>query len=310
MLRDFTPRLYQQTILGTAANKNTLVVLPTGMGKTALALLLAAVRLKQFPTGKILMLAPTKPLCEQHVLTFQKHVEIDPEKVVLFTGSVSPEKRAALWKDAVVVISTPQGLENDTINDRIKLEEVSTLIIDEAHHATGEYAYVWITQQYNKRNPRGRILALTASPGSDMDKVKEVCQNLCIEKVEVRTEEDPDVRPYVQKIEMNFVKVEFPESYKKVQKLLQDCRTTKLLEMKELGFCKSIAMTKGELLQLQVELQKMISSNDRTFEMMRSISLLAEALKVEHAIELLETQGISQTSMYLEKIREEKAGES
>ncbi len=92
MLRNFTPRLYQQTIFGTVANKNTLVVLPTGMGKTGLALLLAALRLKQFPTSKILILAPTKPLCEQHVLTFQKHIEIEPEKVILFTGSVSPKK--------------------------------------------------------------------------------------------------------------------------------------------------------------------------------------------------------------------------
>jgi len=37
MLKNFVPRLYQQTILGTAANYHTLVVLPTGLGKTALA---------------------------------------------------------------------------------------------------------------------------------------------------------------------------------------------------------------------------------------------------------------------------------
>src|SRR3989338_9575620 len=100
MLKDFTPRLYQQTILGTAASKNTLVVLPTGMGKSAIAFLLAAQRLHFYPNSKILMLAPTKPLCEQHVETFRRHMEVNSEKIVLFTGEISPEKRGILCKEA------------------------------------------------------------------------------------------------------------------------------------------------------------------------------------------------------------------
>ena len=185
MLRDFTPRLYQQTILGTAAHKNTLVVLPTGLGKTAIAFLLAAQRLHQYPQSKILLLSPTKPLCEQHVQTFQKHLALPPEKIVLFTGNVAPEKRAQLWKEAQIIISTPQGLENDVINRRVRLEEVSLLAFDEAHHALGDYAYVWLAQQYEQTSRQARILALTASPGSDMETVQQVCQNLYIERVEV-----------------------------------------------------------------------------------------------------------------------------
>ena len=131
MIRNFEPRLYQQTILGTAANKNTLVVIPTGLGKTAVAFLLAAQRLHLYPNSKILMLAPTKPLCEQHVETFKKHLEISEDKIVLFTGSVKPEKRAEMWKDATIVISTPQGLENDAINNRVNLKEVSLIVFDE-----------------------------------------------------------------------------------------------------------------------------------------------------------------------------------
>ena len=136
MLKNFTPRLYQQTILGTAASFNTLAVLPTGLGKTALAFLLAAQRLHHYPNSKILMLSPTKPLCEQHIDTFKQHLDIPEEKIVLFTGSVTPEKRAELWKGATIIISTPQGLENDVINKRVKLEEVSLLVFDEAHHTS------------------------------------------------------------------------------------------------------------------------------------------------------------------------------
>jgi ERCC4-related helicase len=305
MIKDFTPRLYQQVILGTCVNFNTLVVLPTGLGKTASAFLLAAQRLHQYPNSKILILAPTKPLCEQHVQTFKKHFVIDPEKINLFTGGVTPKKRESLWKESQIVISTPQGLENDVINKRVKLEEVSLLVFDEAHHATGEYAYVWLAQHYDQVSRFSKILALTASPGSDLEKIKEVCQNLKVEKVEVRTEEDPDVKPYIQKVKMNWVKIPFPEEFKKIQKHLQDARKVKLMEAQKLGYCKGASLNKTELLILQGELQKKLSSGYRDYEIMRSVSLIAEALKIDHALELLETQGLKPLNKYFTKLRSE-----
>lgn len=305
MLRDFVPRLYQQTILGTTANYHTLAVLPTGLGKTALAFLLAAQRLSLYPDSKILLLAPTKPLCEQHLATFQKHLDLAEEKIVLFTGNVRPEKRALMWKEAQIVISTSQGLENDIINKRVKLEEVSLLVFDECHHAIGNYAYVWIAQQYEKNCSFPRILALTASPGSDLEKIKEICANLKIEKVEVRTEEDPDVQPYVQKIVQNWVKVDFPPELKKIQQVLSDCRKAKLVQVQNYGYCRYLESTKTELLQLQKELQAKISSGLRNFEVLKSISLVAEVLKIEHALELLETQGVIPLHTYLKKLQAE-----
>ena len=305
MLRNFTPRLYQQTILGTAARHNTLVVLPTGLGKTAIAFLLTAQRLHNYPNSKILMLAPTKPLCEQHLESFREHLEIAPEKVVLFTGSVQPEKRAQLWKEAQIITSTPQGLENDIINSRINLKEVSLLIFDEAHHATGEYAYVWIANQYDKTSSTARILALTASPGSDMETVKEVTTNLRIEKVEVRTEKDADVKPYVQKTHKNWLEVEFPQELKKIQLLLKDCRRSKLIEAQHLGYCSDLEMSKGGLLALQLELHQKISTGFKDFELLRSLSVIAEAMKVDHAIELLETQGIKPLHSYFRKMQQD-----
>src|SRR3989344_8477787 len=131
MLKDFSPRLYQQTIFNTTVGYNTLVVLPTGLGKTAIALMLCVQRLMKYPDLKILLLAPTKPLCEQHLATFQKHFMIPAEEMVLFTGSVSPEKRAQLWTTAKIVISTPQGLENDVINRRGEVGEGAFLIFVE-----------------------------------------------------------------------------------------------------------------------------------------------------------------------------------
>jgi len=296
------PRLYQQTILGTAANNNTLVVLPTGLGKTAIALLVSIQKLKKNPNQKILMVAPTKPLCEQHVDTFKKHLELDPSQINLFTGNIAPKKREALWKTSTIIISTPQGLENDVINKRVNLKEVSLLIADEAHHATGDYSYVWLAQHYTKTKNNSQILALTASPGADMEKIKEVCQNLFIEKVEVRTSKDDDVKQYIQKVEFDWQKVDFPQEFKEVHTLIKNIVKSKLIEVKTLGYTTQIDLNKGQLLKLQFELQKQISQKEIDFELLKSISLIAQALKAEHALELIETQGITQLYSYLESI--------
>ena len=47
-IKDFKPRLYQENIVHTSLTKNTLVVLPTGMGKTSIAMMLAVNRLNNF----------------------------------------------------------------------------------------------------------------------------------------------------------------------------------------------------------------------------------------------------------------------
>src|SRR3990167_7112396 len=135
MIKDFTPRLYQETIFATCAAKNSLVVLPTGMGKTNVFLMLAAQRLKQYPNSKILLIGPTKPLIEQYMDVFRGHFEIDEDQMSIFTGMVSPEKRAELWKKARIIFSTPQGLENDIISNSINLEDICLLGVDEAHRA-------------------------------------------------------------------------------------------------------------------------------------------------------------------------------
>ena len=122
MIKDFKPRLYQEKILNTCISKNTLVVLPTGLGKTNIFLMLTALRLRMYPNSKILFIGPTKPLIDQYLAVFKKHFEIPQEQMAIFTGQVSPEKRGELWKKSKIVFSTPQGLENDIISKRIDLE--------------------------------------------------------------------------------------------------------------------------------------------------------------------------------------------
>ncbi|MBW2996059.1 DEAD/DEAH box helicase [Candidatus Woesearchaeota archaeon] len=306
MIKDFTPRLYQETILATAVKQNTLVVLPTGMGKTAISMLLAAQRFKQYPNSKVLILAPTRPLVEQHIETFKQYLDLPEEQFAVFTGMIKPEKRQELWKTAKVIFSTPQGLENDIITGRINLEEVSLLVFDEAHRAVGDYAYVFVAKQYHKKASFPRILALTASPGSDIEKIKEVTQNLFIEEVEVRTDNDPDVKPYIKEINIEWIKVELTPPFEQVQRFLKNIiydRTAKLkkwgiLQRKNIDF-----VNKTDLLALQAQLRGRAASGEKDFVMWNAISVLAEIMKVQHGLELLETQGIFALQEYLTKLQ-------
>ena len=303
MIKAISPRLYQETIFSSCVGKNCLVVLPTGLGKTIVALMLAAQRLKNFPNSKVVFLAPTKPLVEQHLRTFVQYLDLKEEELVLFTGHVKPEKRGILWNNSRVIFSTPQGMENDLMSGRISLEKVSLLIFDEAHRATGDYAYSFIAKQYDKYARYPRILALTASPGSDLEHINEVCENLYIEDVELRTDDAPDVKPYVQDVDLQWIKVDFPQEFKRVKEFLDDSFKSKLLEIKQNGFIESIdVIGKMQLLRMQAHLRSELSSGDHSFEVLKSISLVAEAMKVQHAIELLETQGITPLYAYFQRI--------
>ncbi|MEM4397571.1 MAG: DEAD/DEAH box helicase [Candidatus Woesearchaeota archaeon] len=311
MIKDFQPRLYQETILANSYDKNTLVVLPTGLGKTFIFLLMAAQRLKKYSESKILFLGPTRPLINQYYNVFLKHFEIKKEEMAIFTGNVKPEKREILWKSSKIVFSTPQGLENDIISGRIDLENVSLLGFDEAHKATGNYDYVWIAQQYMKKAKNPRILALTASPGNDIEKISEVCKNLFIENIEIRTENDPDVADYIKKIDIKWVYVELPKYFKEIKKYLENCYKERYEELKNLNYSfeniyneiriKNIE-TKRDLLKLQSDILAEIGKGNKDYNIMKSLSLVAELLKIEHAIELLESQGISALLEFMESL--------
>ena len=302
MIKDFTPRLYQETILATAAMKNTLVVLPTALGKTNIFLMLASLRLKNYPNSKILLIGPTRPLIDQYLAVFMKNFSMPESEMAVLTGFVRPDKRAELWKKSRIIFSTPQGLENDIISNRIDLSEVSLLGFDEAHRAVGDYAYVFVAREYVKRARFPRIIAMTASPGSDNEKITEVCQNLFIEDVEVRTYEDPDVKKYIQEIDVQWVKVNLPEPFKVIQKDLKAFIKSRVQKLKDWGVLRRKDInfvSKTELLKMQGEIRARISSGEKDFVMWNSISVLAEIMKVSHALELLETQGIVPLHKYM-----------
>ena len=305
-LKDFTPRLYQENIFSTCTKFNTLVVLPTGVGKTAIFLMMAAYRLNLYPKSKILLLGPTRPLIDQYYSVFEEHFNITKDKMVVFTGFVSPETRAELWKNAQIIFSTPQGLENDILSSKIDLSDVSLLGFDESHRATGEYSYNFVAKQYMKKALHPRILALTASPGTDHESINEVCANLFIEKIEVRSSKDEDVAPYVKDVEIKKIFVELPDEFLEIKKYLDACYKTKFNELNSLGFTTdAVKYSKKSIIGMQAEIHARVSGGERDFETLKALSLLAEVIKLHHAIELVETQGLEPLKEYMDKLQGE-----
>ena len=186
-------RHYQKNIANSCKNKNSLVILPTGLGKTLIGILLVANALKKYPKAKILILAPTRPLVSQHKASCQKFLSIDSENIVSFTGKISPEKRIILFRTSKIIISTPQVINNDISRGRYDLSQVALIIFDEAHKTKGKYSYNTISTEYVNTCNDPLILGLTASPGKDYERIQEICNNLYIENIIFRTYEDDDV---------------------------------------------------------------------------------------------------------------------
>ncbi len=304
-IRNFIPRQYQENILETAKVKNTLVVLPTGTGKTKIAILLAVNRLNNFPNSKILICTPTKPLSNQIFKEFIECTTISKDDILLLTGAITPEKRKNIWETAKIIVATPQTIQSDIENNRISLQDFSMLCLDEAHRSRLKYAHTKVANEYIKQARFPRILALTASPGGTKERIEEICKNLLIEAVEIRSSIDEDVKEYIQEKEIEWVEVYLPEEYKQIRDLIKNFYILKLKELKKFGLSKPLNLVnKRDLLSMQNELRKNVNrGNPAAFY---GISLVAQLIKLSYALELLETQGIVIVREYWKKLLSEK----
>ena len=213
-LEKIESREYQIGIAQKCVNKNSLIVIPTGLGKTIIALLIAADTLKLYPNdSKIIILAPTRPLINQHYNSFMDLMTIPEDKFCILTGVILPEKRQNLFHNSRILFYTPQTLRNDLVNKKYSLENVCLIIFDEIHRATGDYPYTMIAENYVEQNPDGNILGLTASPGASKSKIQQLCEtmHISIENTHFRTRKDSDVKKYIKPMDIFKISVEKTE---------------------------------------------------------------------------------------------------
>ena len=305
-------RLYQKSIADVASERNTLVILPTALGKTVISAMVTANLLYNYRDVKVLVMAPTRPLVLQHRNSFLRLLKLRERDTALLTGETYPEYRKIVWEgEARVVFSTPQVVRNDLLEHRVSLEKYGLLVFDECHRAVKEYAYTDIAQFYVSQAVYPRILGMTASPGSDLSRVLEVCRNLYVERVEYRGEEDPDVKPYIQPIEIEWKRVNLPAEYLDIRSQLRALLDKRVNWLCYRGVIKRKLeyVTRKSLIEAGNELRFMLeeSIEEERGQILTAIINQSLALTLFHMLELLETQGLHTLKAFLEKVKLEKA---
>ncbi|KAI8065035.1 hypothetical protein BDF21DRAFT_496641 [Thamnidium elegans] len=189
-------RGYQLNIVQKAMFQNTLVALPTGLGKTFIAAVVMYNYWRWFPNSKIIFMAPTRPLVTQQIEACFTICGLPQQDTTDMSGSTTPEKRIDLWKQKRVFFATPHVVYNDLLKNTCPGDQVVCIVVDEAHKATGNYSYVQVIRKIAKKNKHFRVLALTATPGSNLDTVQTVISNLQITNIQIRTEDSMDIQEY------------------------------------------------------------------------------------------------------------------
>ena len=305
-------RLYQNNIYEAAKSKNTLVILPTALGKTIIALLVCAEFLYNYRSKRILIMAPTKPLVAQHMYSFFSVLNIPEDTIAVVTGKNLPQTRIAIWnqKEIRLVFATPEVIKNDIVENRLSLSEFSLLVFDEAHRAVKDYAYTSIARYYIQQSSHPVILAMTASPGSEKTRLEEVCNNLSIEQIQHRNEEDDDVKPYINPINTIWKWFIIPQEYKYISSILRSMLDDKLQYLIKRGLLRKKHpqwIFKRDLINLGEEIRYRL---ELTMEELRGSLYAAliqqsSALTLMYCAELIESQGYASLQAFLKRIKQD-----
>jgi Fanconi anemia group M protein len=325
-------RKYQKNIINRCKGRNSLIVLPTGLGKTIIGVLLIGKTLEKYPESKIIILAPTRPLVSQHKASCEEFLNINSDSIISFTGKISPEKRIFHFKNSKIIVSTPQVIKNDIERGRYDLKHVSLIIFDEAHRTRGNYAYCFISSEYINTCQDPLILGLTASPGKSYLRIQQLCNSLFIENVLFKTYEDKDVQQYIYDIDTYLEFVDLPIKvielsaiwYNLFEKLLQYFIEKKLIPQNKryysksdfLGISRDLTLSlkyeNGYLPELsEVEYQNALyfqspriidAVNEDSLNIQSIYSFCASFISLLHGKDLLESQNITLFLTFLEKL--------
>tara|TARA_Y100001978_G_scaffold101571_1_gene90896 strand:- start:3871 stop:6474 length:2604 start_codon:yes stop_codon:yes gene_type:complete len=296
-------RAYQIRALKNALSSSCLMVMPTGFGKTAVEWMVMAEFLRQHDK-KIILIAPTTGLVAQQQRMARDMIDIDPEHILRYTGETAPEKRHEIWRKGRILMATPQVIRNDATNRRISLDDVSLIIFDEAHHATGNHAYAQVGDLYLSQNPSGFTLAATASPGSTKGAILEVAKRLGIDRLDVSMKDEALLKPYAVTLHNDVIYVDLPESLKTLIFPLQEHQSLEVESIQRMGFMGSVKnLTSRIITEAQQSISRAIGRRDkRGYNAARKVS---DIRRMHMLLDLLKTQGVKAGLAFLDKAESE-----
>ncbi|MBI5554136.1 MAG: DEAD/DEAH box helicase [Candidatus Diapherotrites archaeon] len=309
-------RAYQVQLAQSVLEKgSTLIVAPTALGKTVIAAIISALQLEARPNESILVLAPTKPLAVQHQKSFRAVMNFPEEQITLLTGAVPALKRKKILHESKIICATPQTIESELAHGKFSLQNTSLIVFDEAHRGVKDYSYVFVAKQFIQQQPNPLIVGLTASPGSAREQIQDVCRNLFLTHIEVRTALSPDVSPYTQETTMEWRKVQLPARFEEIREHLHAFMEHPIELLKKMGLLfpaeHARNVSRKRLIEIQVRIRKELSKPHVTRPAYFSAaSMVAALIKTTHAIDLLETQGIAPLHIYLQSLAEKSKNSS
>ena len=284
-------REYQTNLANDVKNQNSLIVLPTGLGKTTIALQVIADYM-QNGTGGVLFLAPTRVLVNQHYEFLKENLLIADIGIV--TGEDLLSKRKKKWMNSVVC-ATPEITKNDIARNIVSPNQFALVIFDEAHRTIGDYAYSIIAKYFESTNTR--ILAMTATLPSEKEKAKEIVTRLHIKNLIERSDESPDVKPYIQKTETEWVKVDLTKEMKAIQMCIKLALEERYKELRKNGLRLSDNKSLSQLLNAR---QFVLTQNRR------SAKPLFTAIRITYALNIFEAHGITPFLKFCDRTKEKK----
>ncbi|MGP6220249.1 DEAD/DEAH box helicase [Caldiplasma sukawensis] len=298
------PRKYQVEAYRKALQYNLLLVLPTGLGKTLVSAMVALSYLKN--EKRCLMLAPTRPLVDQHLITMRKLLNGNNFTIDSITGGDTKDVRKDKWVSSHLLIGTPQTVEKDIKNGIANLEKYFLLIVDEAHRATGNYSYVFVAKTFQDMGGR-RILAMTASPGSKNEKVDEIKANLGISEVYIKTDKDPDIIEYIHGYDIEPIYIEIQKEQMVCISMLRGAREELISSLAR--YAPEIKRRSGrqDISRYMRQLSMKAASGEKN--LFSVIPLFTALMRLDVLSEYVETQGIEVAYKTLEEMErsEEKS---
>jgi Fanconi anemia group M protein len=293
--KNIEPREYQLQIAEEVRYKNSLIILPTSLGKTICALYVID---QHYKKGKILLLAPTKPLINQHFSFVKENYLINESEILMLSGSIPPTQRTKLWKSARIIISTPEVIRNDVINGKYDLKSVSLIIFDECHRCSGDYAYAPIADYYSEQNQNGCMLGMTATPPTEIEYITEKFK---LEIVSQRTTESVDVEKYTHNKTTIPIYVELTPLCYTLSDMLDTIDSHAKEKLKQAGYNIYISDKSIKTLNLiRDDAQRRKAHSDSTW--VTGMTMYGVCMKLRHARTMLETQSTLAFKQYIQEI--------
>lgn len=284
-------RDYQVNLANQAIGENCIVVLPTGLGKTAIALQVIAEYLSR-GDGGVLFLAPTRVLVNQHFEFLKQTLTLDD--IALITGEDTVQKRTKLWNNSVIC-ATPEIAKNDLDRQILSPSQFNLVIFDEVHRTVGDYAYSGIAERLE--NTSLRIVGMTATLPSEKEKATEILTRLKISSVAERNEDSPDVKPFTQETNTEWINVELPDELKIIQKLLKLALDERYSILKKNG----IRLAEQQSLSALLRIRQFVLNQNR-----RSAKPLFTAIRIHYALNILEAHGITPFLKFCQRAQTKK----